>query len=64
MDTFYTPLVFNTVNVEISTQYIFSRILRRTLGVRKLNVSENIIIIGQIQLTGMCAKINTCRFAS
>ena len=32
---------YNTVNVEIFAQYIFSRILRRALDARKFGVSEN-----------------------
>ena len=31
----------NTVNVDIFTQYIFSRISRRALDARKFDVSEN-----------------------
>ena len=34
-------LIVITVNVEIFAQYIFSRISRRALDVRKLDVSEN-----------------------
>ena len=34
-------LVLTTVNVEISAQYIFSRISRRALDARKFDVSEN-----------------------
>ena len=34
-------LRLNTVNVEIFAQYIFSRISRRALNARKLDVSEN-----------------------
>ena len=47
----------HTVNVEMFAQYIFSRISRRVLGAQKYDVSEKIIIIGQVEITAICAKI-------
>ena len=38
---FYTFPFYITVNVEIFVQYIFSRISRRLLDARKIDVSEN-----------------------
>ena len=38
---FWRRRFLNTLNVEIFAQYIFSRISRRALDVRKFDVSEN-----------------------
>ena len=53
-----------TVNVEMFAQYIFWRISRRAVDARKFDVSGNIIIIEQLELNGMCAKIKPRKYAS
>ena len=39
--TLYYSALWDTVNVEIFAEYIFSRISRRALDARKFDVSEN-----------------------
>ena len=49
--------VMFTVNVEMFTQYIFSRISHRVLDARKFDESEIIVITEKIELTVMCATM-------